>query len=144
MSVSDVHQPQDSQRSPLAAVLAAFQDGAVSTAEVRLRTGLDEQVVAAAVDHLVRMGRLERAVVDLGCSSDQCGNCPGAACGSGCHHDASSGHEATKADGQRPGGTSYDGHDPDRDPEVLHSRRLSGLHLRGGPGQRTQSATRPE
>ncbi|MBK7723300.1 MAG: hypothetical protein IPI32_14045 [Austwickia sp.] len=89
MSTSAAHRrPADPHRSPLAAVLAAFEDGAVSTAEVRLRTGLDEQVVAAALEHLIRMGRLQRAVVDLGCTDQGCESCPasgaGASCGSTC------------------------------------------------------------
>ncbi len=109
----------DPHRSPLAAVLAAFAGGAVSTAEVRLRTGLDDEVVAAAVEHLIRMGRLERSVVDLGCAADSCESCPAGRHGSGC--------EAACL----PGGPDADaaGH------EMANHRRLSGLHLREPPGR---------
>lgn len=109
--------PADPHRSPLAAVLAAFQGGAASVAEVRLRTGLDGEVVDAAVEHLIRIGRLERSAVDLGCAGDGCDNCPasgaGASCGTAGHHGR----------GHRSGAVS-------EADEVVSSRRLSGLHLR--------------
>lgn len=117
--------PADPHRSPLAAVLAAFSAGAVSTAEVRLRTGLDREVVDAAVEHLIRMGRLERSAVDLGCAREGCDTCPaggaGATCGTAGHHGR--GHGS----GHRQGDAS--GH-ADPGEEIAAGRRLSGLHLR--------------
>lgn len=109
--------PADPHRSPLAAVLAAFQGGAASVAEVRLRTGLDHDVVDAAVEHLVRMGRLERSAVDLGCVGDGCDSCPASGVGAGC--DTAGRHRRGRRSGEAVAAD-----------EVVTSRRLSGLHLR--------------
>ncbi len=60
---------------PLRAVLAAFEAGATSTADVAERTGLTRDVVEAAIDHLVRMGRLSAQELSSGCPSGGCGGC---------------------------------------------------------------------
>lgn len=60
---------------PLTAVLAAFEAGAVTHAEASRATGLSRDVVGAAVDHLVRLGRLERQVLTTGCPASGCGSC---------------------------------------------------------------------
>ena len=60
---------------PLTAVLHAFESGAGSLAEVGRRTGLASDVVAAAVEQLVRMGRLESRELAMGCPSTGCGGC---------------------------------------------------------------------
>ena len=61
--------------SPLRAVLASFEAGAHSRAEVGRRTGLGADVVDAAVEHLVRIGRLTAAELSTGCPSGGCGSC---------------------------------------------------------------------
>ena len=60
---------------PLRAVLAAFEDGAASLTEVSRRTGLERDVVVAAVDHLVRIGRLSAERMSSGCPGGGCGSC---------------------------------------------------------------------
>lgn len=64
---------------PLTAVLDAFTDGAASLTEVEARTGLSHDVVSAAVDHLVRAGRIEAKSLTAGCPSGGCGGCAFAA-----------------------------------------------------------------
>ncbi|CAI9407571.1 hypothetical protein AESSP_01848 [Aestuariimicrobium sp. T2.26MG-19.2B] len=61
--------------APLSSVLAAFGAGALSLDEVADRTGLDRDVVDAAVDHLRRMGRLRATELAVGCPSGGCGSC---------------------------------------------------------------------
>ncbi|HHU38336.1 MAG TPA: hypothetical protein GXZ45_03515 [Propionibacterium sp.] len=63
---------------PLTAVLAAFEAGAASLAEVASRTGLSPDVVSASVEHLVRLGRLESRELAMGCPSSGCGGCASA------------------------------------------------------------------
>jgi FeoC like transcriptional regulator len=60
---------------PLTLVLDAFGAGAASLGEVESATGLSRDVVAASVDHLVRMGRLEAAQLSMGCPTGGCGTC---------------------------------------------------------------------
>lgn len=60
---------------PLSAVLAAFTAGAGTLAEVARGTGLDRDVVEAAVEHLVRTGRLEAGTISAGCPAGGCGSC---------------------------------------------------------------------
>jgi hypothetical protein len=62
--------------SPLRAVLDALQDGAHSRAELAHRTGLRSDTVDAALEHLVRMGRLDVGELSTGCPSGGCGSCP--------------------------------------------------------------------
>lgn len=60
---------------PLRAVLDAFREGAVSVAEVRRRTGLGDDVVDAAIDHLIRLGELDASYLAMGCPEAGCGSC---------------------------------------------------------------------
>ena len=60
---------------PLRAVLAALQDGAPSLQAVCTRTALDRDVVEAAVDHLVRIGRVSAKELAIGCPGGGCGSC---------------------------------------------------------------------
>ncbi len=64
---------------PLRAVLAAVNSGAVTVADIALRTGLDRDVVAAAVQHLIRAGRIGTAALSSGCPASACAGC-GLAC----------------------------------------------------------------
>lgn len=60
---------------PLVAVLAAFEAGCRSLDEVGRRAGLSRDVVDAAVEHLVRLGRVEAKELAIGCPSGGCGTC---------------------------------------------------------------------
>ncbi len=60
---------------PLRAVLAAFGAGARSLAEVCERTGLERDVVSAAVAHLIRAGHLRAEQLSTGCPDGGCGSC---------------------------------------------------------------------
>ena len=61
--------------SPLRAVLGAFEGGARSRTDVCTRTGLRRDVVDAAIDHLLRMGRLDARELTTGCPAGGCGSC---------------------------------------------------------------------
>ena len=63
---------------PLSAVLAAFESGARTLAEVADRSGVSSDVVQASVEHLVRLGRLESRELAMGCPSSGCGGCASA------------------------------------------------------------------
>jgi hypothetical protein len=56
-------------------VLTALQEGAPSLQDVCARTSLDRDVVDAAVDHLVRMGRVSAKELAIGCPGGGCGSC---------------------------------------------------------------------
>jgi hypothetical protein len=60
---------------PLRAVLAALGAGAADLGEVAARTGLDRDVVAAAVAHLVRTGHLRTEQLASGCPASGCRTC---------------------------------------------------------------------
>lgn len=60
---------------PVTAVLDALSDGAGSLAEVGRRTGLRADVVQAAAEQLVRMGRAQECVLQFGCPAKGCGGC---------------------------------------------------------------------
>ncbi|MGN6608625.1 MAG: FeoC-like transcriptional regulator [Jatrophihabitans sp.] len=62
-------------RSPLRSVLDAIADGARSRHDLVTRTGLPLDVVDAAVEHLVRIGRLESTELAAGCPGGGCGSC---------------------------------------------------------------------
>lgn len=66
----------DGAASPLRAVLAAFDSGAGSRADLVRVTGLRADVVDAAVEHLLRMGRLSADPLTTGCPDGGCGTCP--------------------------------------------------------------------
>jgi hypothetical protein len=61
--------------SPLRSVLDAFEAGARSRAEVGTRTGLRRDVVDAAIEHLLRIGRLDARELTGGCPEGGCGSC---------------------------------------------------------------------
>ena len=61
--------------SPLTSVLPAFEAGCGTLDEVARSTSLDRDVVGAAVEHLVRIGRLRAGVLSVGCPDGGCGTC---------------------------------------------------------------------
>lgn len=65
-------------RGPLSQVLAAVEAGTPTVAEIARRSGLDEAVVHAAIDHLVRSGRIESRELSIGCPPSGCGGCASA------------------------------------------------------------------
>lgn len=69
--------------SPLTATAAAIDDGARTRAQIALRTGLSGDVVDAAVDHLLRIGRVATLSLKSSCPSGGCHGC-GAPTGTGC------------------------------------------------------------
>lgn len=72
-------------RGPLSLVLAEVRAGTPTVAGIALRSGLDESVVRAAVDHLVRSGRIESRELSIGCPPSGCGGCASATAGApGC------------------------------------------------------------
>lgn len=60
---------------PLTAVLDALQQGAGSLTEVSRRTGIRVDLVRAAADQLVRLGRAQECPLTVGCPSGGCGDC---------------------------------------------------------------------
>jgi FeoC like transcriptional regulator len=64
-----------SAASPLRSVLTAFEDGARSRTDVCAGTGLRRDVVDAAIEHLLRMGRLDAKELTVGCPDGGCGSC---------------------------------------------------------------------
>ena len=77
---------------PLHLVLAEITAGTPTLSEIARRTGLSDDVVHAAVDHLVRAGRLMSTELSLGCPPGGCGTCP-----------SSNGCSLPKATDRRPG-----------------------------------------
>jgi hypothetical protein len=69
---------------PLVAVLDAFSQGASTRRAACRISGLPQDVVDAAVDHLVRTGRLSLLLLASGCEAGGCGGCPIARAGKGC------------------------------------------------------------
>lgn len=63
---------------PLSTVLAQMHAGAPTVAEIVRRSGLEDSVVRAAVDHLVRSGRVESRELSMGCPASGCGGCASA------------------------------------------------------------------
>ena len=61
--------------SPLRAVLDCFEAGCGTVPEISLRTGLPRDVVDAAVEQLVRSGRVLARELQLGCPTGGCGSC---------------------------------------------------------------------
>jgi hypothetical protein len=68
--------------SPLRAVLAELSAGAHTLDDVARRTGLDRGLVAAAVEQLVRLGRVDSSTLSTGCPDSGCGTCAAPSCGS--------------------------------------------------------------
>ena len=60
---------------PLSAVLEQVKAGTPTVSEIARRTGLSQEVARAAVDHLLRSGRLQAGQVPLGCPPAGCGGC---------------------------------------------------------------------
>lgn len=60
---------------PLSRVHRAVVEGARTRVDIVQVTGLDPEVVDASLDHLVRMGRLDRERLASGCASGGCGSC---------------------------------------------------------------------
>lgn len=83
---------------PLSAVLDAFERGAASLPDIEKITALDHDVVMAAVDHLIRTGRLEARALTPGCASGGCAGCELAA------SDSDSGCACAPNAGRRGGG----------------------------------------
>ena len=67
---------------PLHLVLDEITAGTPTLAAIARRTGLSDDVVRAAVDHLVRAGRITSTELSLGCPTGGCGGCTSA--GNGC------------------------------------------------------------
>ncbi len=63
---------------PLTTVLAELAAGTPTVAEMVRRSGLDESVLRAAVDHLVRAGRVDARELSIGCPASGCGGCAAA------------------------------------------------------------------
>lgn len=71
--------------SPLRSVLTAFEDGARSRTDVCTSTGLRRDVVDAAIEHLLRTGRLDAEALTVGCPGGGGGSCASGAGGApGC------------------------------------------------------------
>jgi DprA winged helix domain len=68
--------------SPLRAVLAELSAGARTLDDVARRTGLDRGLVSAAVEQLVRLGRVESSTLSTSCPDSGCGRCAASSCGS--------------------------------------------------------------
>lgn len=86
---------------PLRAVLTALDGGAGDLGEVAARTGLDRELVTAAVAHLIRSGYLQAEQLGTGCPATGCSGCgsyaaPGLIRSGGCAGDT------TSADGRGP------------------------------------------
>ena len=60
---------------PVSAVLAAVEAGTPCLQQVASSTGLPEDVVRAATEHLVRLGRLRTQVLNASCPPEGCGGC---------------------------------------------------------------------
>jgi len=67
---------------PLHLVLDEITAGTPTLAAIARRTDLSDDVVRAAVDHLVRAGRITSTKLSLGCPTGGCRGCPSA--GNGC------------------------------------------------------------
>lgn len=63
---------------PLTRVLDAIDAGAGTLGEIEGATGLAHDLVAASVQHLVRLGRLESRELSMGCPAGGCGACASA------------------------------------------------------------------
>lgn len=61
--------------SPLRAVLESFESGSATLTEVVQHTGLERDLVDAAVGHLVRTGRIVAGTLSSGCPASGCGSC---------------------------------------------------------------------
>lgn len=84
---------------PLSLVLAEITAGTPTVADMIRNTGLPDEVVRAALDHLVRSGRVTASELSIGCPSGGCGTCGSALDGApGCGRTA-----PDPVSGRRPG-----------------------------------------
>jgi len=60
---------------PLSMILAAFDTGVRSVADISRTTGLNRDVVEAGIDHLISTGRLTAKPLASGCAEGACGGC---------------------------------------------------------------------
>lgn len=65
-----------SSPGPLSRVTAALEHGAGTRVGLAAQTGLDPELVDTAIDHLIRLGRIELEQIGGGCPTDGCGSCP--------------------------------------------------------------------
>lgn len=63
---------------PLSIVLAELEAGTPTITEMVRSSGLDESVLRAAIDHLVRSGRVQSRELSMGCPESGCGGCASA------------------------------------------------------------------
>jgi hypothetical protein len=63
---------------PLHLVLDEITAGTPTLAAIARRTGLSDDVARAAIDHLVRAGRITSTELSLGCPTGGCSGCPSA------------------------------------------------------------------
>ena len=80
-------------------VLDEVRAGTPTVAEMARRCDLDEDVVRAAVEHLVRAGRIEARELSLGCPPSGCGGCASA----GTDGEPGCGRPAATTPGRRAG-----------------------------------------
>lgn len=70
--------PAGPAAGPLSAVLAEVSAGTPTVVEMSRHTGLAEGLIRAALDHLIRTGRLGSHELPIGCPSTGCGGCSSA------------------------------------------------------------------
>lgn len=63
---------------PLRLVLREIESGTPTVSDMIRNTGLADDVVRAALAHLVRSGRVTSAALSIGCPSGGCGSCASA------------------------------------------------------------------
>ena len=61
--------------APLTQVLQTVEDGVRTVPAIAETTGLDRDLVSAALDHLIRSGRLGGVTLAALCSPSTCGGC---------------------------------------------------------------------
>ncbi len=60
---------------PLRAVLAELEAGTATVTQIATNCGLSESMTKAALDHLVRSGRVAAKELSVGCPPSGCGGC---------------------------------------------------------------------
>jgi hypothetical protein len=70
---------------PLTRVLRAIIGGGRTNEQLATMTGMDTDMVASVIDHLLRTGRLTQKQLAYGCPSGGCGSC---ALAGGCSQNA--------------------------------------------------------
>ena len=64
-----------SSPGPLRLVLDAFRAGCSTESQIAAATSLSDEMVRAAIDHLVRTGDVTAKSLAMGCPSGGCGSC---------------------------------------------------------------------